>query len=110
MYIRRVKRAYSVTLPDGSELTRADLPSPKTRRWVASRKAAVAKAVTYGLLEAEEACRVYALSQEELDSWVQAISAPRRGGAESDHDTAIPHLTIFRLKNAFFERLSIKIT
>jgi len=74
MFIRRVKRAYSVTLPDGSELTRDDLPSPTTRRWVASRKAAVAKAVAFGLMEAEEACRVYGLSQEELDTWLQAIS------------------------------------
>jgi len=73
MYIRRVKGAYSVTLPDGSQLTRADLPSPSTRRWVASRKAAVARAVVFGLLERAEACRLYALSDEELDSWVQAI-------------------------------------
>ncbi|PIV76538.1 MAG: DUF1153 domain-containing protein [Rhodobacteraceae bacterium CG17_big_fil_post_rev_8_21_14_2_50_65_11] len=74
MYIRRDKGVYCVTLPDGSDLTRADLPSPTTRRWVASRKAAVAKAVTYGLLDPEDACRTYSLSQEELDSWVKALS------------------------------------
>jgi hypothetical protein len=74
MYIRRVKGAYSVTLPDGSLLTRADLPSPATSRWVASRKAAVARAVTFGLLDREDACRIYSLSEEELESWIQAVS------------------------------------
>jgi len=63
-----------VTLPDGSTLTRADLPSPSTTRWVASRKAAVVKAVQAGLLEAEEACEMYNLSEEELDSWCMAVS------------------------------------
>lgn len=86
MYIRRVKGAYSVTLPDGSELTRADLPSPTTRRWVASRKAAVAKAVTYGLLEPEDACRLYDLSKEELECWIQANV---RHGPEALKATAV---------------------
>lgn len=63
-----------VTLPDGSTLTRADLPSPSTSRWVASRKAAVVKAVQAGLLEAEEACEMYSLSAEELDGWCAAVS------------------------------------
>ena len=74
MYIRRVKGVQSVALPDGSVMTRADLPSASTRRWVASRKAAVANAVSYGLLDREEACRIYALSEEELDSWTRAVS------------------------------------
>lgn len=74
MYIRRVKGIYSITLPDGSVMTRADLPDADTSRWVASRKAAVANAVFYGLLDREEACRIYALSEEELDSWTRAVS------------------------------------
>ncbi|WP_370251575.1 DUF1153 domain-containing protein [Nioella sp.] len=74
MYIRRVKGPHSVTLPDGSQLTRSDLPSPATRRWVASRKATVARAVTFGLLDKEEACRIYHLTDEELDSWIRAVS------------------------------------
>ena len=45
MYVRRVDGKRQVTLPDGSILTRADLPSPETRRWVASRKATVVRAV-----------------------------------------------------------------
>lgn len=63
-----------VTLPDGSTLTRADLPSPSTTRWVASRKAAVVKAVDAGLLEPDEAREMYGLSEEELDSWCAAVS------------------------------------
>lgn len=74
MYIRRVKGPYAVTLPDGSQLTRADLPSPSTRRWVARRKAIVAKAVEHGLLGHEEACSIYGLSPEELDGWTRAVS------------------------------------
>lgn len=74
MYIRRVKGPFAVTLPDGSQMTRADLPSPSTRRWVASRKAAIVRAVCHGLIERSEACETYGLSEEELDAWTQAVS------------------------------------
>lgn len=74
MYIRRVKGPYSVTLPDGSEMTRADLPSPTTRRWVVSRKAAIVRAVRYGLIDRGEACDAYGLSEEELEAWTQAVT------------------------------------
>ena len=57
MYIRRIPGPHSVTLPDGTQMTRADLPAPTTRRWVASRKAAVVRAVDAGLITAEEAIR-----------------------------------------------------
>lgn len=60
-------------LPDGRVMTRADLPKPSTTRWVASRKAAVVKAVKYGLLSREEAVETYALSDEEFDSWLHAV-------------------------------------
>jgi hypothetical protein len=60
-------------LPDGSILTRADLPSPATRRWVASRKAVVVKAVQHGLLTEPEALERYELSEEEFGIWRQAI-------------------------------------
>ncbi len=73
MYIRRIKGPYSVTLPDGSELCRSDLPSPTTRRWVASRKAAVVRAVTHGLMDRNEACETYGLSDEELEAWTKAV-------------------------------------
>ena len=74
MYIRRMKGPQSVTLPDGSSLTRSDLPSPKTRRWVASRKAKVVMAVESGLIAREEALEIWGLSEEELTAWTDAIS------------------------------------
>jgi hypothetical protein len=74
MYIRRIKGPHSVTLPDGTVLSRADLPEPDTRRWVASRKAAVVLAVDHGLLSAAEACGIWSLSEEELGAWRSAAS------------------------------------
>lgn len=75
MYIRKVDGPRVVKLPDGSTLTRADLPPAETRRWVASRKALVVKAVKYGLLSESEALDRYALSDEELSSWAQAVDS-----------------------------------
>lgn len=75
MYLKKVDGPRQVTLPDGSVLSRADLPSPDTRRWVVSRKAVVVKAVIYGLISETEALERYALSQEEFDLWRQAIEA-----------------------------------
>lgn len=59
--------------PDGSPLTVADLPSPKTRRWVIRRKAEVVAAVRGGLLSLEEACDRYTLTVEEFLSWQMSI-------------------------------------
>ena len=73
MYLKRVDGPRQVTLPDGSILTRADLPSPDTRRWVASRKAVVVRAVTYGLIPEDEALERYSLSEEEFALWRQAV-------------------------------------
>jgi len=73
MYIRKVDGPRVVKLPDGTTLTRADLPSTKTRRWVASRKALVVKAVKYGLITESEAMERYDLSDEEFASWSYAI-------------------------------------
>ncbi|SDZ77048.1 Protein of unknown function [Rubrimonas cliftonensis] len=56
-----------------SRMTLEDLPSPETRRWVASRKAAVVAAVRQGLLSEEAACARYSLTAEELDSWRSAL-------------------------------------
>ena len=55
-------------------MSREDLPSPKTKRWVSSRKAAVVNGIRTGLLTKEEACRTYSLTLEELESWEKAIS------------------------------------
>jgi hypothetical protein len=73
MYLKRVDGPRQVTLPDGSVLTRADLPVPETHRWVASRKAVVVKAVLYGLLTQSEALERYALSEEEFILWRRAV-------------------------------------
>lgn len=75
MYLKRVDGPRQVTLPDGSILTRADLPSPDTRRWVASRKAVVVKAVVYGLISEADALERYALSAEEFGLWRQAVES-----------------------------------
>ena len=73
MYLKKVDGPRQVTLPDGSILTRADLPPPDTQRWVASRKAVVVKAVMYGLIAEAEALERYALSEEEFVLWRQAV-------------------------------------
>lgn len=75
MYLKRIEGVRAVTLPDGSVLTQADLPPASTRRWVASRKACVVRAVEHGLLSREQALERYALSDEEFDSWSDAVCA-----------------------------------
>jgi hypothetical protein len=73
MYLKKVDGLRQVALPDGTILTRADLPPADTRRWVASRKAIVVKAVKFGLLTESEALERYALSEEEFALWVVAV-------------------------------------
>jgi len=51
----------------------ADLPPANTKRWVARRKAAVLAALHDGAITMEEACRRYALSEEELQAWQRAF-------------------------------------
>ncbi len=81
MYLKKVDGPRAVTLPDGSIMTRADLPPHDTRRWVASRKAAVVKGgVTYGLLTLADALKMYGLSEEEYSEWA--------GGAVEKHGEA----------------------
>jgi Protein of unknown function (DUF1153) len=75
MYLKKVDGPRQVTLPDGSILSRADLPPPETRRWVASRKAVVVRAVQYGLLSQSDALERYALSEEEFALWRQAVES-----------------------------------
>lgn len=73
MYLRKVDGPRTITLPDGTIMTRADLPDPRTRRWVASRKAAVVRAVDHGLISDVEAKATYSLSDEELQAWRDAV-------------------------------------
>lgn len=73
MYLKKIDGPRAVTLPDGTSMSRADLPPCKTRRWVASRKAAVVRAVRYGLITENEALDTYGLSDEEFQSWTRAV-------------------------------------
>lgn len=75
MFLKKIDGPRAVTLPDGTVLTRADLPPVTTRRWVASRKALVVKAVEHGLIGRAEAIERYGLSDEEFDGWQRAIIA-----------------------------------
>ncbi len=86
MYLKKVEGPRAVTLPDGSVLSRADLPPPNTRRWVVSRKIAVVRGVLYGLMTREEAIKKYNLSDEEFASWVKAVA---EHGEEALKATAI---------------------
>ena len=74
MYLRKVDGPRAVTLPGGLVMTRADLPDSNTRRWVASRKAAVVRGVLYGLISQADALIRYGLSDEEFQGWVAAVA------------------------------------
>lgn len=86
MYLKKVDGPRIVKLPDGSTLSRADLPSAKTQRWVASRKATVVKAVKFGLLTKDEAKSRYHLSDDELEAWAVAVD---RFGEEALKTTSL---------------------
>lgn len=73
MFLKKVDGPRIVRLANGTRMTRADLPPPETRRWVASRKERVVAAVATGLLDLHEALQRYDLSAEEFDLWRSAI-------------------------------------
>ena len=73
MHIRKVPGPRTVQLPDVGFLSRGDLPPSTAKRWVASRKAVVVKAVRFGLVPLEEACSLYDLTQDEYCSWQTAV-------------------------------------
>lgn len=73
MYLKRVDGPRQVTLPDGTVLSRADLPPSDTLRWVARRKAMVVRAVIHGLITQAEALSRYGLSEEEFTLWRAAV-------------------------------------
>ena len=80
MFIKKVEGPRAVTLSDGTVFSRADLPPPETRRWVASRKLAVVRGVTLGLISREEALHLYELSEEEFDGWAGAVKKYGKDG------------------------------
>ena len=67
--MRENKHGTQVIGPDGSVLTRANLPPANLKRWVARRKAEIIAAVKGGLLTMPEACRRYSLSNVEFLEW-----------------------------------------
>ena len=71
--------------PDGRSLSRADLPEPRSTRWVWRRKAEVVAAVQGGLISLDEACERYALSIEEYLSWEHALSHHGANGLRATH-------------------------
>ncbi len=75
MFLKKVDRPRSVTLADGSIMTQADLPPAQTKRWVASRKAAVVRGVAYGLITQSDALKRYQISEDEFHEWVKAVAA-----------------------------------
>ncbi|WP_170409778.1 CtrA inhibitor SciP [Ruegeria arenilitoris] len=74
MFLHKVEGPRSITLPDGTVLSRADLPPKDTTRWVASRKAIVVRGVVYGLITLSDAKKRYGLSDEEFNAWVAAVA------------------------------------
>ena len=85
MLIRKENGPKSVTLPDGTVMTRGDLPPKSTRRWVIRRKVSVVLAVTAGLLPLKEACEMYNLSEEEYATWKTAMLQYGRRGLRVTH-------------------------
>lgn len=83
MFLKKVDGPRAVTLPDGSVITLADLPARNTRRWVASRKAAVVRGVLYGLISEENALKNYGLSADEFHEWVKAVSLHGEGALKA---------------------------
>ena len=69
---QRAKRAIG---PDGRILTLANLPRPPVKRWVARRKAEIVASVHGGLLDRNEACQRYLITNEEFLEWVRSYAA-----------------------------------
>ncbi|PWJ20411.1 DUF1153 domain-containing protein [Jannaschia seohaensis] len=88
MYLRKGPGPRVVTLPDGTQMSRADLPPAGTTRWVARRKALVVMGIESGLITLEEAMERYELSEEEYAEWAAAVSAHGTDGLKT---TMIQH-------------------
>jgi len=80
MFLKKVGGPRTVTLPDGTVLSRADLPPADTRRWVTGRKATVVQAVRLGLIAEHEALDRYGLSAEEFALWCTAVDLHGQAG------------------------------
>ena len=82
---RQEARPNYIVGPNGDIVTLADLPSPRTTRWVIRRKAEVVLAVHGGLLSFDDACQRYQLTAEEFSTWQHAIERHGLLGLRSTH-------------------------
>jgi hypothetical protein len=82
---RTEKRPSYIVGPNGDVITLADLPPPRTTRWVVRRKAEVVFAVHGGLLSLDDACARYRLTAEEFSAWQHAIERHGLLGLRSTH-------------------------
>ncbi len=78
------KRRY-LKVVEMDEQALADLPPPRTARWVPRRKAQVVEAVRGGILSLDEACSRYALTVEEFLTWQRAIDKFGLAGLRATH-------------------------
>lgn len=97
MYVKKTSGPRTVRLCDGRVLSLADLPSADTR-WVASRKEVVVRAIIHGLIPRGEALQRYGLSDEELDSWHEAVLREGRTALKvrAHHRRKQPEVVDFR--------------
>jgi len=73
-------KKYHPTARNSLEPTLADLPAPNTRRWNATRKIFVVRAIELGMLSFDHASDRYSLSLEEFISWQKlAVNSGKRG-------------------------------
>ena len=79
------RRGLEVIGPTGLPMTRDDLPSPSTKRWVIRRKAEVVAGVRAGLITIDEACERYSLSIDEFLSWQRLLSKHGLPGLRTTH-------------------------
>lgn len=70
--ISRLKRAIG---PDGRYLTLADLPPTNLKHWLPCHKASILTTVRGGLIGADEICKRYQLTMEELKTWERAFES-----------------------------------
>lgn len=85
MYLHKIDGPRTVKLPDGGIMTRADLPAADTRRWVASRKAAVVRAINAGLISRDWAKETWSLSEDELAQWELAVASHGEAALKTTH-------------------------
>jgi len=76
-------RLKQVRGPNGRYFTLADLPPINLKRWYASHKVSIVLTVRGGLITADEICRRYHLSLEELTLWENALTSDGVDGLRS---------------------------